>query len=205
MQLAARRGNGASVFVDYAHTPDAVETALRALRPHVMGRIIAILGAGGDRDRTKRPLMGAAAARHADVVIVTDDNPRSEDPAAIRAAVMDGVRERVASSGPARWANGPRRSCGGVDALGPGDALLVCGKGHETGQIVGNDIFPSTTRAGSSAWPCWAAHELGTHRSRAPRAGPPAGWEAQACPSTPGRPARRPLRGAQGRATGTSS
>ncbi|MCC5974484.1 MAG: UDP-N-acetylmuramoyl-L-alanyl-D-glutamate--2,6-diaminopimelate ligase, partial [Rubellimicrobium sp.] len=91
MQHVATRGNGGTVFVDYAHTPDAVATALQALRPHVMGRIVAIVGAGGDRDRGKRPLMGAAAAEHADVVIVTDDNPRTEDPAAIRAAVMDGV------------------------------------------------------------------------------------------------------------------
>jgi UDP-N-acetylmuramoyl-L-alanyl-D-glutamate--2,6-diaminopimelate ligase len=88
MQLAATRRNGASVFVDYAHTPDAIETALKALRPHVMGRIVIVFGAGGDRDRTKRPLMGRAAARHADVLYVTDDNPRGEDPASIRAAIL---------------------------------------------------------------------------------------------------------------------
>jgi UDP-N-acetylmuramoyl-L-alanyl-D-glutamate--2,6-diaminopimelate ligase len=142
MQLAARRGNEASVFVDYAHTPDAVETALRALRPHVMGRIIAILGAGGDRDRTKRPLMGAAAARHADLVIVTDDNPRSEDPAAIRAAVLEGLRDAGGLERASEVGDRAEAILRGVDALGPGDALLVCGKGHETGQIVGNDIFP---------------------------------------------------------------
>ncbi|WP_210527358.1 UDP-N-acetylmuramoyl-L-alanyl-D-glutamate--2,6-diaminopimelate ligase [Rubellimicrobium arenae] len=140
MQLAARRGNGASVFVDYAHTPDAVETALRALRPHVMGRIVAIVGAGGDRDRTKRPLMGAAAALHADQVIVTDDNPRSEDPSSIRAAVLDGVRE--AGGEVCEVGDRAEAILRGVDALGPGDALLICGKGHETGQIVGTDIFP---------------------------------------------------------------
>jgi len=83
MQLAATRANGAAVFVDYAHTPDAVATALQAMRPHVMGRLVAIVGAGGDRDAGKRPLMGKAAADHADLVIVTDDNPRSEDPALI--------------------------------------------------------------------------------------------------------------------------
>ncbi|MEE4348294.1 MAG: UDP-N-acetylmuramoyl-L-alanyl-D-glutamate--2,6-diaminopimelate ligase, partial [Paracoccaceae bacterium] len=91
MQLAATRQNGAAVFVDYAHTPDAVATALKAMRPHVMGRLVAIVGAGGDRDTTKRPLMGRAAAENADEVIVTDDNPRSEDPALIRAAVLAGI------------------------------------------------------------------------------------------------------------------
>ncbi|MGR3804278.1 UDP-N-acetylmuramoyl-L-alanyl-D-glutamate--2,6-diaminopimelate ligase [Marinibacterium profundimaris] len=136
MQLAARRANDASVFVDYAHTPDAVATAIAALRPHVMGRLIAIVGAGGDRDRAKRPLMGKAAAAAADMVIVTDDNPRSEDPAAIRAAVMEGA--------PDAWEVGDRAEAilRGVDALGPGDALLICGKGHETGQVVGDQVLP---------------------------------------------------------------
>ena len=136
MQLAATRANGAAVFVDYAHTPDAVATALRALRPHVMGRIIAVIGAGGDRDRTKRPLMGAAAAAHADVVYVTDDNPRSEDPATIRAAILAAAPE--ATEVPDR-AEAILRA---VDTLQPGDALLIAGKGHETGQIVGTDIYP---------------------------------------------------------------
>ncbi|ETD91084.1 UDP-N-acetylmuramoyl-L-alanyl-D-glutamate--2,6-diaminopimelate ligase [Rhodobacter capsulatus] len=137
MQLAATRTNGATVFVDYAHTPDAVETALRALRPHVLGRLVAIVGAGGDRDRTKRPLMGAAAAAHADAVIVTDDNPRTEDPALIRAAVMAGA-------GPEATEVGDRAEAilRGVDALGPGDALLIMGKGHERGQVIGTDVFP---------------------------------------------------------------
>lgn len=142
MQLAARRGNGASVFVDYAHTPDAVETALKALRPHVMGRVVAIVGAGGDRDRSKRPLMGAAAARNADMVIVTDDNPRSENPGSIRAAVMEGVREAGGADRASEVGDRAEAILRGVDALGPGDALLICGKGHESGQIVGNDIFP---------------------------------------------------------------
>ena len=136
MQLVATRDNGAAVFVDYAHTPDALETALRALRPHVLGRLILVFGAGGDRDRTKRPLMGEAAARHADVVFVTDDNPRSEDPDLIRAMVRAGCPE----------ANdvGDRAEAilRGVDALGPGDALLVAGKGHETGQVIGNTVLP---------------------------------------------------------------
>lgn len=137
MQLAATRTNGATVFVDYAHTPDAVETALRALRPHVLGRIVAIVGAGGDRDRTKRPLMGAAAAAHADAVIVTDDNPRTEDPALIRAAVMAGAGPEAAEVGDRAEA-----ILRGVDALGPGDALLIMGKGHERGQVIGTDVFP---------------------------------------------------------------
>ncbi|MEL7281712.1 MAG: UDP-N-acetylmuramoyl-L-alanyl-D-glutamate--2,6-diaminopimelate ligase [Pseudomonadota bacterium] len=136
MELAARRSNGASVFVDYSHTPDAVSTALRALRPHVMGRIICVVGAGGDRDPGKRPMMGQAAAEHADQVIVTDDNPRSEDPAVIRAAVMEGCPEATEVGDRAE------AILRGVDALGAGDALLIAGKGHETGQIVGDDVFP---------------------------------------------------------------
>ncbi|WP_099912430.1 UDP-N-acetylmuramoyl-L-alanyl-D-glutamate--2,6-diaminopimelate ligase [Puniceibacterium antarcticum] len=136
MQLAATRENGAAVYVDFAHTPDAVDKAIRALRPHVMGRLVAIVGAGGDRDPGKRPLMGSAAMGAADQVIVTDDNPRSEDPALIRAAVMEGA--------PGAMEVGDRAEAilRGVDALGPGDALLICGKGHETGQIVGDTVFP---------------------------------------------------------------
>lgn len=136
MQLAAARENGAAVFVDYAHTPDAIATALKALRPHVLGRLIAVVGAGGDRDATKRPLMGQAATENADLVIVTDDNPRSEDPAAIRAAVLLGAPDAMEVGDRAE------AILRGVDALGPGDALLIAGKGHETGQIVGDDVFP---------------------------------------------------------------
>ncbi len=136
MQLAATRENGAAVFVDYAHTPDAVRTAITALRPHVMGRLIAIVGAGGDRDTAKRPLMGKAAADNADLVIVTDDNPRSEDPALIRAAVMQGC------AGASNVGDRAEAILRGVDALGPGDALLILGKGHETGQTVGDDVLP---------------------------------------------------------------
>lgn len=142
MELATTRDNGAAAFVDYAHTPDAVATALQALRPHVMGRIVAIIGAGGDRDTGKRPLMGAAAAEHADVVIVTDDNPRTEDPASIRAAVMAGA---VGAGDPSKVSEVPDRAeaiLRGIDALGPGDALLICGKGHESGQTVGDTVFP---------------------------------------------------------------
>ncbi len=136
MQLAATRRNGASVFVDYAHTPDAIATALKALRPHVMGRIVIVFGAGGDRDSTKRPLMGAAAADHADVLFVTDDNPRSEDPALIRSAIL--------AACPDATEVGDRAEAilRGVDALGPGDALLITGKGHETGQTIAGQVYP---------------------------------------------------------------
>lgn len=136
MQRAATRHNGAPVFVDYAHTPDAIATALKALRPHVMGRVIIVFGAGGDRDRSKRPLMGAAARDHADVLYVTDDNPRSEDPATIRAAILAACPE----------ANevGDRAEAilRGVDALQPGDALLIAGKGHESGQTIAGTVYP---------------------------------------------------------------
>ncbi len=142
MQLAATRANGAAVFVDYAHTPDAVATALYALRPHVLGRLVAIVGAGGDRDQGKRPLMGRAAGENADQVIITDDNPRSEDPAVIRAAVLDGVTEAGASDSVIEVGDRAEAILRGVDALGPGDALLICGKGHETGQIVGDNVYP---------------------------------------------------------------
>lgn len=140
MQLAAQRANGAAVYVDYAHTPDAVATAIAALRPHVMGRIVAIIGAGGDRDRGKRPLMGQAAAGAADMVIVSDDNPRSEDPATIRAAVVAGVR--AGGGDPLEIGDRAEAILRGVDMLGPGDALVICGKGHESGQTIGATVYP---------------------------------------------------------------
>lgn len=136
MQLAATRDNGAAVFVDYAHTPDAIATALSAMRPHVMGHLVAIVGAGGDRDTAKRPLMGAAAAENADVVFVTDDNPRSEDPAIIRAAVMGGCPDATEVGDRAE------AILRGIDKLEPGDALLIAGKGHEAGQTIGDDVLP---------------------------------------------------------------
>jgi UDP-N-acetylmuramoyl-L-alanyl-D-glutamate--2,6-diaminopimelate ligase len=136
MQLAATRANGASVFVDYSHTPDALETALKALRPHVLGRLIVVFGAGGDRDAGKRPLMGKAALDNADVLFVTDDNPRSEDPAGIRAAIM--------AACPDANEIGDRAAAilAAVDTLQAGDALLIAGKGHETGQIIKDQILP---------------------------------------------------------------
>lgn len=136
MELAATRQNGATVFVDYAHTPDAIATALQAMRPHVLGRLIAVIGAGGDRDTGKRILMGQAAAKHADVVFVTDDNPRSEDPSVIRKMVMEGAPEA------SEVADRAEAILRGVDALQPGDALLIAGKGHEVGQTVGDTVFP---------------------------------------------------------------
>ena len=136
MELAATRSNGAAIFVDYAHTPDALATALRALRPHVLGRLLVVFGAGGDRDPGKRVLMGQAAARYADAAIVTDDNPRTEDPDAIRAMVRQGCPEA------ADVGDRAEAILRGVDALNAGDALLIAGKGHETLQIVGDDAYP---------------------------------------------------------------
>ncbi|MEO1550410.1 MAG: UDP-N-acetylmuramoyl-L-alanyl-D-glutamate--2,6-diaminopimelate ligase [Pseudomonadota bacterium] len=136
MQEVARRDNGAPVFVDYSHTPDALRAALRALRPHVLGRLVVVFGAGGDRDPGKRPLMGEAVAREADVAFVTDDNPRSEDPAVIRRAILAAI--------PQATEVGDRAEAilAGVDALQPGDALLIAGKGHETGQEVDGTVLP---------------------------------------------------------------
>jgi UDP-N-acetylmuramoyl-L-alanyl-D-glutamate--2,6-diaminopimelate ligase len=136
LELAARLPNGAAVYVDYAHTPDALERLLTALRPHTTGRLHVVFGAGGDRDRGKRPLMGAAAARFADVAIVTDDNPRSENPAAIRAAVL------AACAGGREIGDRERAIAEALNGLAPGDVLAVAGKGHEQGQTIGNAVIP---------------------------------------------------------------
>ncbi len=136
MELVARRKNGATVYVDYAHKPDALIAVLRGARPHVEKRLHVLFGAGGDRDAGKRSLMGQAAAEHADVVIVTDDNPRSEDPATIRKAIMEAAPDAIEI--PDR-AEAILRA---IDALETGDVLLIAGKGHETGQIVGDDVIP---------------------------------------------------------------
>ncbi len=127
---------GAPVYIDYAHTPDAVEAAIEALRPHVEGRLITVLGAGGDRDEGKRPEMGAVAARLSDVVIITDDNPRSEEPAQIRRAVLGGAPEATEI--------GDRREAiaAAITMAKAGDIVLVAGKGHEQGQIVGDQVLP---------------------------------------------------------------
>jgi UDP-N-acetylmuramoyl-L-alanyl-D-glutamate--2,6-diaminopimelate ligase len=127
---------GVPVYIDYAHTPDALEAAIAALRPHVEGRLITVFGAGGDRDQGKRPEMGSVATRMSDVVIVTDDNPRSEDPARIRSEIMAGApgatevpgrREAIAEA---------------IRIAREGDIVLVAGKGHETGQIIGDRVLP---------------------------------------------------------------
>ncbi len=132
---------GAPIFVDYAHKPDALDKVLATLRPLVKGRLILVFGCGGDRDRGKRPLMGEIAARGADIVIVTDDNPRSEDPQAIRAAIVVGA---MLAGGATMHEIGDRRAAieAGVRMLREGDALVVAGKGHETGQIVGQTTLP---------------------------------------------------------------
>ncbi|MDE2406142.1 MAG: UDP-N-acetylmuramoyl-L-alanyl-D-glutamate--2,6-diaminopimelate ligase [Sphingomonadales bacterium] len=134
LERAALTAKGAPVYVDYAHTADALQAAIAALRPHVEGVLIVVFGAGGDRDAGKRPEMGRVAAQQADVAIVTDDNPRSEDPAAIRAAVLAGC----AGAANVREVGGRREAIAAAVAMaGKGDIVLVAGKGHEQGQIVG--------------------------------------------------------------------
>jgi len=136
LEHAVTLPNGAAAYVDYAHTPDAITRALAALRPHAAGRLVIVFGAGGDRDAGKRPLMGAAAAAGADLCIVTDDNPRTENPAAIRAAVR--------AACPLALDIGDRRAAlaAGLAALRAGDVLIAAGKGHEQGQIVGREVIP---------------------------------------------------------------
>ncbi|MGY2735133.1 UDP-N-acetylmuramoyl-L-alanyl-D-glutamate--2,6-diaminopimelate ligase [Sphingomonas sp. UYP23] len=136
LERAVIAQSGAPVYVDYAHTPDALEAAISALKPHAAGRLIVVIGAGGDRDQGKRAPMGAIAAAMADQVIVTDDNPRSEDPAVIRAMVLAGA--------PGASEIGSRREAIGaaIAAAGPQDIVLITGKGHEQGQIVGDLVLP---------------------------------------------------------------
>jgi len=136
LERAVISRSGAPVYVDYAHTPDAIEAAIAALRPHVEGRLITVLGAGGDRDEGKRPEMGAVATRLSDVVIITDDNPRSEDPGAIRKAVLAGAAGAIEV--------GDRRAAIGeaIAMAKAGDIVLVAGKGHEQGQIIGDQVLP---------------------------------------------------------------
>lgn len=135
LELVGER-NGAPIFVDYAHKPDALAKALQALRPYARRKLVVVFGAGGDRDAGKRPLMGAIASEHADRVIVTDDNPRSEKPEDIRAAILAAARSATEI--------GDRASAirAAIDDLENGDALLIAGKGHETGQIIGDRTLP---------------------------------------------------------------
>jgi UDP-N-acetylmuramoyl-L-alanyl-D-glutamate--2,6-diaminopimelate ligase len=134
--------------VDYAHTPDAVSTALTALRTSTAGRLITVLGCGGDRDTGKRAAMGSAAAAGSDVLVVTDDNPRSEDPAAIRAAVLAGARNVPEDRRAEVFEVGGRRAAlaAAVAMARAGDVLLVAGKGHETGQEVAGTVHPFDDR-----------------------------------------------------------
>ncbi|RZU12033.1 UDP-N-acetylmuramoylalanyl-D-glutamate--2,6-diaminopimelate ligase [Kribbella rubisoli] len=145
MELFTRE-DGLAVIVDYAHTPDAVELALQAARGATKGRLFAVVGCGGDRDPWKRPAMGAAAARTADVVIVTDDNPRSEDPATIRAAAVQGAREAVPAVDLHEIGDRRQAIASAIELAGPGDTVVVLGKGHETGQDVGGVIHPFDDR-----------------------------------------------------------
>lgn len=135
LERAALNPAGAPAYVDYAHTPDALEAAIAALRPHVApgGRLIVVFGAGGDRDAGKRPQMGAVAARAADLAIVTDDNPRSEDPASIRAAILAGAGGKAQEIGDRRAA-----IAAAIGEAGASDIVLIAGKGHEQGQIFGS-------------------------------------------------------------------
>ena len=126
----------APIFVDYAHKPDALAKAIEALRPYVKGRLVVVFGAGGDRDAGKRPMMGAIAAEKADRVIITDDNPRSENPAAIRAAIL------AAAPGAIEIGDRGEAIRRAIADLRAGDVLLIAGKGHESGQIVGDRVLP---------------------------------------------------------------
>jgi len=136
LEEVAHLANGASVYVDYAHTPDALETVLNAIRPHARGKLSVVFGCGGDRDPGKRPQMGEAASRLADIIYVTDDNPRSEKPEAIRAAVMVGCPGATEIGDRAQAIETAMRG------LQAGDVLVVAGKGHETGQIIGDKVIP---------------------------------------------------------------
>jgi UDP-N-acetylmuramoyl-L-alanyl-D-glutamate--2,6-diaminopimelate ligase len=140
LELVARAKDGAPIFVDYAHTPDAIETVLKSIRPHVRGQLHILFGCGGDRDRGKRPLMAKAAARFADAVIITDDNPRSENPAAIRKEALAGAPAAKEVAGRAEAIHEA------IAALGPHDALIIAGKGHEDYQIIGNEVQPFSDR-----------------------------------------------------------
>jgi UDP-N-acetylmuramoyl-L-alanyl-D-glutamate--2,6-diaminopimelate ligase len=136
LELIGRAPGGGPIFIDYAHTPDALENAIRALRPYVEGKLRVVFGAGGDRDKGKRPQMGAVVAKSADAGYVTDDNPRSENPATIRAEIM------AAIPGAVEIGDRTKAIEAALADMGPGDVLLVAGKGHETGQIVGNVTIP---------------------------------------------------------------
>lgn len=140
-------GQSFSVVVDYAHTPDGLDNVLRSVAEYAEGRIICVFGCGGDRDRTKRPVMGRIAARHANTIIVTSDNPRSEDPLRIMADIEEGLKS--AGIGKERWRLEPDRHKAiekAVEMASQGDVVLIAGKGHETYQLIGKDVFPFDDR-----------------------------------------------------------
>jgi UDP-N-acetylmuramoyl-L-alanyl-D-glutamate--2,6-diaminopimelate ligase len=132
LELAGHHPSGAPIYVDYAHKPDALESVLKAVRPQVRNRLVVVFGCGGDRDRGKRPIMGSIAAREADLVYVTDDNPRSEDPAVIRQAILAEAPGAIEIAGRADAITAA------VRGLAEGDVLVIAGKGHEHEQIVGD-------------------------------------------------------------------
>ncbi len=140
MELAAKLANGAGVYVDFAHTPDALETVLRAVRPHTEGRLIAVFGCGGDLDKGKRPEMGKIAAALSDIAIVTDDNPRTEEASVIRSEVKAACPDALEI--------GDRREAIGraLELAKSGDVIVVAGKGHESGQIIGDQVIPFDDR-----------------------------------------------------------
>jgi UDP-N-acetylmuramoyl-L-alanyl-D-glutamate--2,6-diaminopimelate ligase len=140
MEKVAFAATGAPIYVDYAHTPDSLEKILEALRPHTANRLHVVFGCGGDRDKGKRPLMGAIAVKLADDVIVTDDNPRTEDAADIRRQILAGA--------PGAREIGDRAEAirAAVADLGMGDVLVIAGKGHETGQYVKGEVLPFSDR-----------------------------------------------------------
>jgi UDP-N-acetylmuramoyl-L-alanyl-D-glutamate--2,6-diaminopimelate ligase len=136
LELIGQTKNGALAYVDYAHKPDALENVLTSVRPFTSGRIITVFGCGGDRDKGKRPIMGEVATRLSDIVIVTDDNPRSEEPQTIRSEIM------AAAPGALEIGDRAKAISHAVSLLGNGDTLIVAGKGHEEGQIVGGVTLP---------------------------------------------------------------
>jgi UDP-N-acetylmuramoyl-L-alanyl-D-glutamate--2,6-diaminopimelate ligase len=140
MEKVAFAKSGAPIYVDYAHTPDSLEKVLEALRPHTAGKLHVMFGCGGDRDKGKRPLMGAIAVKLADDVIVTDDNPRSEDPAAIRGEIL------AAAKGAREIGDRAQAIHAAVESLGIGDVLVLAGKGHETGQYIKGEVHPFSDR-----------------------------------------------------------
>jgi len=165
MERVARTPAGGQVFVDYAHTPGALETVLQAIAPHTEARLWVVFGCGGDRDRGKRPIMGEIACRLANRVIVTDDNPRGEDPAAIRREIL------AAAPQAEEFSDRGEAIASAMAALGPGDVLVIAGKGHESGQIVGDRVLPFNDRDVARAAFARLAAEAGDAGARGERAG----------------------------------